>query len=151
MHLFHYVLIVTSWGHWLYRFFRRLGPMGLFCLGALDSSFLVLPFGLDLLLIALVSSGRGGANWILFVLMSAFGSAAGVLIIDAIMRRAGEQGLKRFLKRKQIERLGMKLEHRAGWAIFVATLVPPPFPFTPAVMAASALQISRNKLLTVVF
>ena len=36
----------------LFRFFRRLGPIGLFILGALDSSFLFLPFGNDLLLIA---------------------------------------------------------------------------------------------------
>jgi len=151
MHAFHYVLIITSWGHWLYRFFRRLGPLGLFFLGTLDSSFLVLPFGLDVLLIALVSSARNETNWILFVLMSALGSMAGVLIIDAIMRKAGEKGLKRFLKPKQIESLRVKLEKQAEWAIFLATLAPPPFPFTPAVMAASALQLSRNKLLALVF
>ena len=33
---------------------------GLFLMSALDSSFLVLPFGNDLLLIALVSSNREG-------------------------------------------------------------------------------------------
>ncbi|PWT81826.1 MAG: hypothetical protein C5B44_03120, partial [Acidobacteria bacterium] len=90
-------------------------------------------------------------NWILFVLMSALGSMAGVLIIDAIMRRAGEKGLKRFLKPKQIESLRVKLEKQAELAIFLATLAPPPFPFTPVVMAASALQLSRNKLLALVF
>lgn len=42
----------------LFRFFRRLGPIGLFFLGALDSSFLFLPFGNDLLLMLPLSSLR---------------------------------------------------------------------------------------------
>jgi len=151
MRSFSYLIFITSWGVWIYRFFRRLGPMGLFFLGALDSSFLVLPFGLDLLLIALVSSPRHEAHWALYVLMSALGSVAGVLLVDVSMRRAGEKGLERFLNAKQIGSLRTQLDKRAGWAIFLATIIPPPFPFTPAVMAASALQFSRNKLLVVVF
>jgi hypothetical protein len=35
--------------------------------------------------------------------------------------------------------------------VFVTTLLPPPFPFTPVIMTASALQCSRRKLLTAVF
>jgi hypothetical protein len=35
--------------------------------------------------------------------------------------------------------------------VFVATLIPPPFPFTPAVMTASALQSPRGELLIAVF
>lgn len=125
--------------------------MGLLLLGALDSSFLFLPFGNDLLLIALVSANRSGATWILYVLMSAIGSVIGVLLVDMLMRRAGEEGLKRFVKPKRVERLKRKMEKNAGWAVFIATLLPPPFPFTPVVMAASALQYSRKKLLGAVF
>ena len=51
-------------------------------MSALDSSFLVLPFGNDLLLIALVSSNREGAMWIAYVLVSAIGSVIGVFVID---------------------------------------------------------------------
>ena len=56
------------------RFFLRLGIFGLFLLSALDSSFLVLPFGNDLLLIALVSRNRDSLVWIAYVLVSAIGS-----------------------------------------------------------------------------
>jgi membrane protein DedA with SNARE-associated domain len=35
--------------------------------------------------------------------------------------------------------------------VFLATLMPPPVPFTPAVMTASALQSPRKKLLLAVF
>lgn len=120
-------------------------------MSVLDSSFLILPFGNDLLLIAFISSDREGLMWIAYVLVSAIGSVLGVFIVDLLMRKAGEKGLERFVSQRRIEQLKSKMENKAGITIFVATLIPPPFPFTPAVMTASALQIPRKKLLGVVF
>lgn len=120
-------------------------------MSALDSSFLVLPFGNDLLLIALVSSNRDGPIWIAYVLVSALGSVLGVFIIDLLMRKTGEKGLERFLNQKRIDQLKTKIENKTFITVFLATLMPPPFPFTPAVMTASALQCSRGKLLGAVF
>jgi membrane protein YqaA with SNARE-associated domain len=133
------------------RVFMRMGLLGLFLMSALDSSFLVLPFGNDLLLIALVSSNRESLIWIAYVIVSALGSVVGVFVIDLIMRKAGETGLERFISQKRIEKLKGKLENKAGLTVFVATLIPPPFPFTPAVMTASALQSPRGELLIAVF
>jgi uncharacterized membrane protein YdjX (TVP38/TMEM64 family) len=75
----------------------------------------------------------------------------GVFIVDLIMRKAGESGLERFVSQQRIEKLKAKLENKAGVTVFVATLIPPPFPFTPVVMTASALQSPRGKLLIAVF
>src|SRR5689334_17165551 len=133
------------------RFFFRLGIFGLFLLSALDSSFLVLPFSNDLLLIALVSAGRSSLIWIAYVLTSALGSMVGVWFVDVIMRKAGEKGLEHFINPKKIERFKNKIENKAGISVFVATVLPPPFPFTPVVMTASALQIPRRKLFATVF
>jgi len=102
-------------------------------------------------LIALVSSNRDSLIWIAYVIVSAIGSVVGVLIVDLIMRKAGEKGLERFVNQKRIEKLKAKLENKAGVTLFVATLIPPPFPFTPAVMTASALQSPRGELLIAVF
>lgn len=135
----------------IYRFFRRLGIFGLFLMSALDSSFLVLPFGNDLLLIALVSSNREGPNWIAYVFVSAIGSVIGVFVIDLLMRKAGEKGLERFISKKKIEKIKAKIENKGFLTVFLATLIPPPFPFTPAVMTASALQVPKAKLLSAVF
>lgn len=129
----------------------RLGLFGLFLMSALDSSFLVLPFGNDLLLIALVSSNRQSFWWIVYVIVSAVGSVVGVFFVDLIMRKAGETGLERFVSRRRIDKLKAKLENKGGVSVFVATLIPPPFPFTPVVMTASALQSPRGKLLLAVF
>ena len=129
----------------------RMGLLGLFLMSALDSSFLVLPFGNDLLLIALVSSNRESLWWIAYVIVSAIGSVVGVFFVDLLMRKAGETGLERFVSRKRIDKLKAKLENKAGITVFIATLIPPPFPFTPAVMTASALQSPRGQLLLAVF
>jgi membrane protein YqaA with SNARE-associated domain len=129
----------------------RLGLLGLFLMSALDSSFLVLPFGNDLLLIALVSLNRNGLGWIAYVFVSAIGSVVGVFIVDVIMRKTGEKGLERFVSARRIEKLKAKLENKAGATVFIATLIPPPFPFTPVVMTAAALQSPRGKLLLAVF
>ena len=144
-------LLIVSTTRWVLRFFLRLGIFGLFLMSALDSSFLVLPFGNDLLLIALVSRNRESLIWIAYVIVSAIGSVVGVFFVDLVMRKAGETGLERFVSRKRIEKLKAKLENKGGITVFVATLIPPPFPFTPVVMTASALQSPRVKLLIAVF
>ena len=136
---------------YILRFFRSLGIFGPFLLSALDSSFLVLPFGNDLLLIALVSSNRDSMIWIAYVIVSAIGSVLGVFIIDLLMRKAGEKGLEKFISQKRNDKLKAKMEKRAGLSVFLATLMPPPFPFTPAIMTASALQCPRKTLLGMVF
>src|SRR6185295_6322619 len=145
------LLLMVSTTRWVLRFFLRLGLFGLFLMSALDSSFLVLPFGNDLLLIALVSSNRESLIWIVYVIVSAIGSVVGVFFVDLIMRKAGESGLERFISQNRIEKLKAKLENKAGVTLFVATLIPPPFPFTAVVMTASALQSPRLQLLTAVF
>jgi len=124
------------------RFFLRLGIFGLFLLSALDSSFLVLPFGNDLLLIALVSSGRSSLRWIAYVLVSVFGSLVGVFIVDVLMRKAGEKGLERFLNPRKIEKFKRKVENKAGISVFIATLLPPPFPFKLFVITAGVFRLS---------
>ena len=145
------LFVIISVSSSFVRFFRKLGMFGLLLLSALDSSFLVLPFGNDLLLIALVSSNREGPKWIAYVVASAIGSVIGVFVIDLLMRKTGEKGLERFLSKNRIEQVKSKIENKAFITVFLATLVPPPFPFTPAVMTASALQFPKAKLLGAVF
>jgi len=98
-----------------------------------------------------VSSGRGSLIWIPYVLVSAAGSVVGVFVIDVLMRKAGEKGLERFVSERKIEKLKQKIENKGFVTVFVTTLLPPPFPFTPVIMTASALQTPRGKLLASVF
>jgi membrane protein YqaA with SNARE-associated domain len=142
--------LAGPWVYSFFRYFRRLGLPGLFLLGALDSSFLVLPFGNDLMLIALVSSNRSPLMVIAYVIASVAGSLVGVFVIDILMRKTGEKGLERFVSKDKLARLKSKLEVKGWFTVFIATLLPPPFPFTPVVMTASALQTPRRALFTAV-
>ena len=103
------------------------------------------------MLVALVSSDRRGLSWIPYVLMSVAGSMLGVFVIDLLMRKTGEKGLERFVTKNKIEKIRQKIENKTGLTIFLASVMPPPFPFTPVVMTASALQCSRGSLLGAVF
>jgi membrane protein YqaA with SNARE-associated domain len=136
---------------YLLRFFRRLGVFGIFLFSVLDSSFLVLPFGNDLLLIGLTSADRSGLSWIGYVLAAAVGSVLGVFLVDLPTRKTGEKGLQRFVSSPKVDQLKKRLENKAGITVFMATLLPPPFPFTPVIMTASALQYPRVKLFGIVF
>jgi len=145
------LLIFSTWGRAVLAFFLRIGALGLFLLGVFDSSFLFLPFGNDLLLIALVSRGREPWRWVIYALAAALGSVVGVAIVDLVMRKAGEEGLEKFVGPKSLDRLKGKIEKSGVWAMFFAALLPPPFPFTAAIAAASALQVERRGMLTAVF
>ena len=146
------LLIISSpWVRTGFAFFRRMGVLGLFLLGVCDSSFLFLPFSNDLLLIALVIRGRNSWQWVIYAFAAALGSVVGVTLVDMVMRKAGKEGLEKFVGPRRLERVQGKIESSGVWTVFLATLLPPPFPFTAAIAAASALQIARRKMLSVVF
>jgi membrane protein YqaA with SNARE-associated domain len=145
------LLIFSTWARSVLTFFRRMGVLGLFLLGVGDSSFLFLPFGNDLLLIALVSNDQGPWRWVIYTLAAALGSVVGSALVDLVMRKVGKEGAEQFVGSKKLERLKGKIEKRGVWAVFFAALLPPPFPFTAVIAAASALQVERQGMLTAVF
>ncbi len=124
------------------------GTLGLFVLSVLDSSFLFLPIGNDLLVIALVSQSQG--NLFLYVTAAALGSAIGVWTVDAVSRKLGEDGLSKLTSKKRLDYLKKKMKQNAAIVIVLACLAPPPFPFTAMIAAASALQYPRLKLFALV-
>jgi membrane protein YqaA with SNARE-associated domain len=145
------LLIYSTWARAIFAFFRRIGALGLFLLGIGDSSFLILPFGNDILLIALVSNSGRPWRWVIYTLAAAMGSVVGVALVDMVMRKAGEEGLEKFAGPKSLERVKGKIEKRGVWAVFFAALLPPPFPFTAVIAAASALQMARRGMMAAVF
>ena len=144
------LIISSTWIRAGFAFFRRMGALGLFLLGICDSSFLFLPFGNDLLLIAMVSRRMNSWHWMIYTLSAALGSVVGVRLVDLVMRKAGKEGLEKFVGAKRLESLQEKIESHSVWTVFLATLLPPPFPFTAAIAAASALQMTRREMLTAV-
>jgi membrane protein YqaA with SNARE-associated domain len=133
----------------LLAFLFHLGPLGLLILGVLDSSFFFLPFGNDLLLVVLVA--RHHAYLPFYVLTASLGSAGGVLLLDLVCRKGGDESLKKMMSRRRHNYLKKRMSQNAAAPVMVACLAPPPFPFTAVIAAASAFQYPKLRLLLYVF
>jgi membrane protein YqaA with SNARE-associated domain len=127
----------------------KLGWAGPLVLGIADSSFLFLPFGNDLLVVILVA--RSHARLPTYVLTAAIGSTLGVVLLDAVCRKGGEEGLKKMMKPARLGYFKRRMASRAWVAIATACLAPPPFPFTLVIASASAFAYPRQRLLSLVF
>ncbi len=136
-------LIVT-----VFEFFARLGGIGLLGLGILDSSFLFMPLGNDLLLVAFTANNPHRLPY--YVLMATAGSVLGSLIVDITSRKLGEAGLTDRVPKRRLEFVKRRFEKRAAISLIGASLLPPPFPFTVFVIVAAALQYSRKRLMAAI-
>ena len=146
-------LAASSWARSLINFFLKLGLFGPFLLEAFDSSFFYMPLANELLLFALIHGGGepSGWMWVVYALMGAAGTVAGVFLLDLVMRRVGAGGVERLVGRRRFGKLKAKVERNTGWVVFVASALPPPFPFRFTMMTASALQCDRARMFTAVF
>jgi membrane protein YqaA with SNARE-associated domain len=127
----------------------HLGLFGPFFMGVLDSSFLILPFGNDLVVVLLVAHHHEVV--VEYVLAAACGSTIGALLLALAARKLGEQGITRLAGKRRYDRLKRQIRNRAGTAVALSALAPPPFPFTTVIAAVAALRYPLSRLLTVNF
>ena len=133
----------------LYLFFAHLGGFGLLAFAFMDSSlFLFLPLGNDLLFVAMTARNHKLMPY--YAAMATIGSLLGCLTVDALSRKGGEKGLEKTVSRRYLPFVKKSIQKRAAWAVALASLMPPPFPFTAFVAAAAAFQYPRWKLFTVI-
>lgn len=148
------LFFAASWARTLISFLVGLGPGGPFLLESLDSSFFYVPLANELLLFALIHGGEGSSSnwmWAVYALSGAAGTVAGVALLDLVMRRVGAGGVERLVGQHRFEKLKDKIESNTGRVVFIASMLPPPFPFRFTMMTASALQCARGRMLVSVF
>lgn len=138
----------------LTHFFRDLiqfaydaGGIGLLTVGMLDSSFLMLPLGNDLLLLTLSANHHTRVAY--YAVMATVGSVLGTAVTQWLGEK-GERGLRRKIRSKRLRSLEKMVEKNAGWALALASIMPPPFPFTGFVAAAATLGYPRRKMLGII-
>jgi membrane protein YqaA with SNARE-associated domain len=136
-HFFRYL------GHLAYH----LGAAGLVLVGFLDSSFLILPFGNDFLLIALSAHHHGLVP--LYAVCATVGSVLGCWVTIWLGGK-GEASLRKRVSGKRLNYIENKVEKHAGWAVALASIMPPPFPFTTFVAVAAAFDYPRKKLFAII-
>jgi membrane protein YqaA with SNARE-associated domain len=115
-------------------------PVGLLILAALDSTlFFSLPGGIDaaVLLVAV----RGQTAWWLVALLATAGSVGGAALTFWMGIKIGEHSLDRYIPRQRLTRIRRKVNETGAIGLAVLDLIPPPFPFTPFILAAGALEV----------
>lgn len=118
-------------------------------MGVLDSSFLILPFGNDLVVVSMVARHPNQTVW--YVAMAAAGSSLGAALLAITARRLGEEGLARLAGKRSFNRVKDKVGRHAGFAVAIGGLAPPPFPFTTVIASVAALGYPVWRILLVNF
>ncbi|MGB7438140.1 MAG: hypothetical protein WBR26_19900 [Candidatus Acidiferrum sp.] len=133
--------------HSIASFVFQLGGIGLLIVGIFDSSILMAPLANDLLVVALTADHPDRMAY--YAVMAALGSTIGCAITDVLSRKA-EEGVREKVGGRRFKFVESQLRKHAGWALALSAVIPPPFPFTPFVVAAAGTGYPRKKLLAIV-
>lgn len=139
LHL-HPLLAMSVWRH-----LRRMGGPGLVLLGIADNSVIPLTGSMDVLTIWLAARHR--EPWPYYALMATLGAVIGGYITYALARKGGKETMERKLSKRRAKKVSKAFERWGFGAVAIPALLPPPFPFVPFLLAAGAMQYSRNKFL----
>jgi membrane protein YqaA with SNARE-associated domain len=127
--------------HWILAAFAS--PFGVVLLAALDSTlFFSLPFGIDAAVILLAA--RLQDQWWIVPILATVGSIGGAALTFWMGEKIGEKGLERWVAPARLEQIRTRVRKSGAIALAVLDLIPPPFPFTPFVLAAGALEVKRK-------
>jgi membrane protein YqaA with SNARE-associated domain len=135
------ILITSEIGKWLLRF----GGPGLIVLGLIDSSVIPTPGGMDVFVILLTAHHREW--WPYYGAMATIGSVLGGYLTYRLAQRGGKAGLEKEIGRKRSQKVYKKFEKEGFSSVLIGSILPPPFPLVPVLMAAGVMQYSRNKFL----
>jgi len=114
--------------------------MGLVLIAALDASVVFfLPFGIDVVVI--IMTARKPELFWLYAVLATCGSVLGAAGTFWLGKAVGEKGLSRLVSPRRLDRVKAKVD-RGAVLVAALALIPPPFPFTPFVLAGGALEIN---------
>jgi membrane protein YqaA with SNARE-associated domain len=127
-----------------------LGPVGLFVVAFLDSSFLSLPEINDLLVVTAAAAQPYRIP--ILVGLTTLGSVAGCSVLWWLGRRGGEALLVRRFGQARTNQARAAFTRWDVLALALPAVLPPPMPFKIFVLAAGVFEVSfRRFLLTVTF
>lgn len=114
------------------------GALGIFLIALMDAAFIPMPGGPDVVVITL--SIATPALMPLYVLTAMAGSTIGSLILYFIALKGGQAALRKFSAEKRAK-VQKALDEYDIWAMLVAAVMPPPFPFKLFVLSAGAFRM----------
>ena len=135
---------LETFGKWLMGF----GVFGLFTITLLDSAFVPLPSGPDLIMITL---SVAEPKWMpVYAMAATVGSTIGCTLLYLAARRAGMRALRRISAERR-ERIENLLGRYDMLAVMIPSLLPPPFPFKPFVLSAGVFKLQTMRFVMAIF
>lgn len=128
-----YIKIISQW-------LIGLGIFGVFVLTFLDSAFLPTAGAPDAALIAF--SIATPSRWWLFAITGALGSTLGCFVLYLISHKLSQKALS-VIKASSRQRIEALFKRYDILTLVVSSLLPPPFPFKPFVLCASAIKFNK--------
>jgi membrane protein YqaA with SNARE-associated domain len=139
----HIFSILAEGGVW--RWVLRLGGPGLIAVGLVDNSVIPIPGGMDVFVILLTARNR--EMWFYYGIMAAIGAVVGGYVTYRLAKKGGKEGLEKKIGKNRAEKVYKRFEKGGFSTIVIGSVIPPPFPLVPVLMAAGILQYSRKKFL----
>src|SRR5271168_609939 len=130
----------------LLRLLFSFGIFGVFLVSIVDSSFVPLPLpGItDIMIIVLAAQHH---SWLLLILLATAGSALGGYFSHQVGQRGGMAFLQKHVPARIFKRVCEWMENHNILSVALPAILPPPMPLSPFVLAAGALNMSRDKFL----
>ncbi|MGH9642690.1 MAG: YqaA family protein [Terriglobales bacterium] len=129
---------VMSWVH-------RFGIAGLLLIGIVDNSFVPIPGGLDIATILLVSSRP--AWWIIYGAASTASAVIGGYLTYRLAKKGGKETLEKKVGKERAEKVYKKFEKHGFATVVIGSIMPPPFPIVPVLMAPGVMEYPTRKFL----
>jgi membrane protein DedA with SNARE-associated domain len=130
----------------LSKWLLRLGGVGLIVIGLVDNSVVPIPGGMDHFVILLTARNRG--LWLYYALMAVAGAMIGGFLTYRIARKGGKESFEKKVSKRRSEKVYKRFEKSGFSTVLVGSILPPPFPMVPVLMAAGVLQYPYRKFLT---
>ena len=132
---------VWTWMH-------RLGGPGLILLGIADNApFISAPAGSVDVFVILLSAHRQ-EWWAYYAFMATVGEVLGGYLAYLLAEKGGQQTLEKKLGKSRAEKVYNRFEKHGFMTVLTGSILPPPFPFTPVLMAAGIMQYPSKKFLS---
>ena len=129
----------------IWKWLLRLGGPGLIVLGLIDSSVIPTPGGMDVFVLLL--TGHHPEWWLYYGAMATIGSVLGGYLTYRLAQKGGKASLEKKIGKKRSQGVYKKFEKGGFSSVLIGSILPPPFPLVPVLMAAGGMQYSRNKFL----
>lgn len=136
------ILLLGNTGKWL----LRLGGPGLIVVGLIDNSVIPIPGGMDFFVILLSAHHREW--WWYYGLMGTAGAVVGGYVTFRLSEKGGKEGLEKKIGKQKAEKVYKRFEKGGFSTVAIGSVIPPPFPLVPVLMAAGVMQYPKKKFLS---